>query len=113
MTDKAREKAREKDPRSQQIAERKKRMKELNPPPERVRVTPKDDDMRRVLKHPSAQKFPASGSMEWPLDQFTRRRIKDGSVTEDKAKQKKPAESSSQPQSQPAPTPEQPPKPAA
>ena len=72
------------DPRSKQIAERKALMRKLNPPIERVRVTPADDDMRRVLKHPNGFKFPPTGSVEWPLDQFTRRRIKDGSVSIEK-----------------------------
>ena len=47
-----------------------------------VRVTPRDDDMRRVLKHPNGMAFrDDGGSVEWPLDRFTRRRIRDGSVT--------------------------------
>ena len=35
-----------------------------------VRVTPANDDMRRVLKHPRAGGFPTSGSVEWPDDRF-------------------------------------------
>lgn len=75
-------KSEEKSLREQQVEARKKRMAELNPPIARVRVTPANDDLRRVLKHPKGGlAFPAgSGSVEWPLDQFTRRRIKDGSV---------------------------------
>jgi hypothetical protein len=47
-----------------------------------VRVEPANDDLRRVLKHPRGFRFPPkSGSVEWPLDRFTRRRIADGSVT--------------------------------
>src|SRR4249919_1515878 len=46
-----------------------------------IRVEPANDDMRRVLKHiPSGIKFRSEGSVEWPDDQFTRRRIADGSV---------------------------------
>jgi len=47
-----------------------------------VRVLPKNDDYRRVLKHPNGMRFrDDGGSVEWPLDRFTRRRIADGSVT--------------------------------
>jgi hypothetical protein len=77
----------EKSLREQQVAARKERMAKLNPPLERVRVTPANDDLRRVLKHPKGAKFPASGSVEWPLDQFTRRRIKDGSVTREEKRE--------------------------
>jgi hypothetical protein len=75
------EHSKEQDLRSQHIAARKKHMadmaKQKRP---RVRVTPGDDDMRKVLKHPNGVGFPASGSVEWPHDQFTRLRIRDGSV---------------------------------
>jgi len=78
----------EKSLREQQLDARKKRMAELNPPARSVRVTPANDDLRRVLKHPrSGTKFPASGSVEWPLDQFTRRRIKEGAVTVEERQQ--------------------------
>lgn len=43
-------------------------------------VEPANDDMRRLLKHPRGIKFRSEGSIEWPDDQFTRRRIADGSV---------------------------------
>ena len=71
----------QKDPRTLQIEARKKRMKELKQSLPRVRVNPVSDEMRRALVHPNGRKFPEGGSVEWPLDQFTRRRIKDGSVT--------------------------------
>ena len=45
-----------------------------------IRVEPRDDDMRRLLKHPSGIRFRPEGSVEWPDDQFTQRRIRDGSV---------------------------------
>jgi len=45
-----------------------------------IRVEPRDDDMRRLLKHPSAGGFRSEGSIEWPDDTFTRRRLKEGSV---------------------------------
>jgi hypothetical protein len=53
---------------------------------EGVRVVPAagdgftEDQMRRLLKHPSAGGFRSEGSIEWPNDTFTRRRLKEGSV---------------------------------
>jgi hypothetical protein len=98
--------------RETQIEARRKLMAELNPPLERVRVTPANDELRRVLKHPKGNKFPESGSTEWPLDQFTRRRIKDGSV---KRESERRAQSTPKPAAaaQPAPPAHEPPKPAA
>jgi hypothetical protein len=49
-------------------------------PPQTVKVEPRDDDVKRVLKHPRAGAFKSTGSTEWPMDQFTQRRINDGSV---------------------------------
>lgn len=46
----------------------------------RVRVNPRDDIIRRDIRHGSIR-FPAEGSVEWPLDQFTKRRLRDGTVT--------------------------------
>jgi hypothetical protein len=48
--------------------------------PQRVRVSPRDDGIRRILKHPAAGAFRSEGSVEWPLDQFTKRRLREGSV---------------------------------
>jgi hypothetical protein len=45
-----------------------------------MKVFPKNDDVRRVLYHPSAGKFRAEGPAEWPDDSFTNRRIKDGDI---------------------------------
>ena len=45
-----------------------------------IRVEPRDDDMRRLLKHPNGVRFRSEGSIEWPDDQFTHRRIADGTV---------------------------------
>ena len=45
-----------------------------------IRVVPADDDMRRLLKHPRAGGFRSEGSIEWPNDNFTRRRLREGSV---------------------------------
>jgi hypothetical protein len=47
----------------------------------RLRVSPSNDEMRKVLKHPTVGPFRAEGSTEWPLDQFTKRRFRDGSIT--------------------------------
>lgn len=56
-----------------------------------VKVLPKNDDMRRLLRHPSNNvAFQAEGPMDWPDDSFTFRRIRDGDVTvvEEKAEEK-------------------------
>ena len=45
-----------------------------------VRVEPRDEDIRRVLKHPSGVRFRSEGSVEWPDDKFTWRRLRDGDV---------------------------------
>jgi hypothetical protein len=47
----------------------------------RVRVLPANDDLRRILKHPRAMKFRSTGSVEWPYDKFTQRRLREGSIT--------------------------------
>jgi hypothetical protein len=46
-----------------------------------VSVSPANDDMRRLLKHPSAGGFPKSGAATWPDDRFTQRRVADGDIT--------------------------------
>jgi hypothetical protein len=47
----------------------------------RVRVLPRDESVRRDIRHmPGGIAFPAEGSVEWPLDQFTKRRLIDGTV---------------------------------
>jgi hypothetical protein len=50
-----------------------------------VKVTPKNDTLRKLLRHPRAGGFRAEGSAEWPDDRFTQRRVKDGDVTVEKA----------------------------
>lgn len=45
-----------------------------------VRVVPTDDKYRRVLKHPNGVAFRSEGSVEWPNDRFTKRRIAEGVV---------------------------------
>lgn len=48
--------------------------------PKRVRLIPRDDVIRKSLKHPASGGFLTQGSIEWPLDQFTKRRLRDGDV---------------------------------
>jgi len=67
--------------------------RKIHGPQPGVRVLPSDDDMRRFLKHPRAGGFRSTGSVEWPNDTFTQRRLRDGSVKlEDAAEQKSAAE---------------------
>lgn len=58
--------------------------------PPGIRVTPRDDDMRRVLKHPTAGGFRKEGATTWPNDRFTKRRLQDGTVKRDE--EQKPGE---------------------
>ena len=46
----------------------------------RLRVEPKNDLMREILRHPSAGFFRGAGAAEWPDDQFTQRRLRDGDI---------------------------------
>lgn len=61
------------------FAEHVARMRKLRHRPG-VRVVPKDDEMRRLLKHPTAGAFRPEGGLEWPDDDFTFRRLRDGDV---------------------------------
>ena len=45
-----------------------------------LKVTPKNDTTRKLLKHPRAGAFPKEGAAEWPDDRFTKRRIADGDI---------------------------------
>lgn len=45
----------------------------------RVRVEPTKPEYR-VLRHPSGMAFRAEGSVEWPNDRFTQRRVAEGSI---------------------------------
>ena len=58
-----------------------------------MKVLPKDDAMRKLIKHPTAGGFHEEGPAEWPDDQFTTRRLRDGDVTlaEPKAEHKEPS----------------------
>src|SRR5262245_21529669 len=46
----------------------------------RVRVEPASDELRRVLRHPNGMGFRKEGSVEWPMDRFTRRRLAEGAI---------------------------------
>jgi hypothetical protein len=45
-----------------------------------IRVLPSNDDMRRVLKHPTAGGFRKEGGATWPNDRFTKRRLQDVTI---------------------------------
>jgi hypothetical protein len=86
--------------------ERLAKVKSLTQAP-RVRVVPKNDELRKVLKHPTAgMAFRESGSVEWPLDNFTKRRIRDGDVT---IEEREPREQGRRHEAAPPPPPVQPP----
>jgi hypothetical protein len=57
-----------------------------------IRVVPTDEKLRGVLKHPNGTKFRSKGSIEWPNDRFTQRRLRDGSVKIEAKKQEAKAE---------------------
>lgn len=46
-----------------------------------MKVWPKNDGLRKWLKHPTGVGFRESGPATWPSDAFTTRRIRDGDVT--------------------------------
>ena len=48
-----------------------------------VRVLPKNETIRKLLKHPVGGAFRAEGPAEWPSDSFTARRIADGDIIAD------------------------------
>jgi hypothetical protein len=73
---------------SQQLSDRQKRLaarqadlRARTPRAPMLRVEPTSDDYRKYLTHPRGRPFPeGSGSVEWPADRFTRRRIAEGAV---------------------------------
>ena len=69
----------------QRMKERTERMRKMHTRPG-IRVEPANDDMRRVLAHPRAGHFRSEGSMEWPDDTFTYRRLRDGDIKRVEAK---------------------------
>lgn len=55
-------------------------------------VWPKNDQMRKLLRHPHGKTaFPPQGPADWPDDSFTARRIADGDVSLEETKTKPPA----------------------
>jgi hypothetical protein len=76
-----------------------------------VKVLPKNEAMRKLLKHPSDNvAFPEANAernwLDWPDDSFTHRRITDGDVTvveEKKPEEKKPAEDKAASEEKPSP----------
>ncbi|MBR0879622.1 hypothetical protein ACVMGC_001022 [Bradyrhizobium barranii subsp. barranii] len=75
-----------------QISERKQRQNErmalvhsFRPKP--VRVVPANDEIRKRIKHPNGMGFRPEGSVEWPNDRFTKRRLKEGVVTLEESKE--------------------------
>lgn len=73
--------------RKQQLDARKERLRAAIPKIERVRVMPANDDIRKYIRHPSGIAFPAQGSVEWPNDGFTKRRLREGSVTREEKRE--------------------------
>jgi hypothetical protein len=47
----------------------------------RARVLPTSEALRQVLRHPHGMAFRSTGSVEWPFDKYTQRRVRDGSIT--------------------------------
>jgi hypothetical protein len=45
-----------------------------------IRVEPRDEEMRVLMKHPRGGGFRSVGSVEWPDDRFTRRRLQEGVI---------------------------------
>jgi hypothetical protein len=46
----------------------------------RVRVEPTSDAYRQAIRHPNSGGFRPTGSVEWPNDRFTQRRVAEGAV---------------------------------
>jgi hypothetical protein len=60
--------------------------KDFDERPKVVRVVPKNENLRKYLKHGVTKVgFLAEGAVEWPNDQFTRRRLKEGDITIEEA----------------------------
>jgi hypothetical protein len=58
-------------------------------------VVPAREELRNSLRHvPTGRRFRAEGSVEWPMDSFTVRRLRDGDikiVTAEEEEKKEPA----------------------
>lgn len=46
-----------------------------------MKVIAKNDEVKRVLYHPTAGAFREDGTAEWPEDTYTARRLADGDIT--------------------------------
>jgi len=60
----------------------------------RVNLAPGKEHLRGTLAHPNGMRFRPEGSIEWPNDRFTQRRIADGDIVivePDKEENAKPA----------------------
>jgi hypothetical protein len=61
--------------------ERLKILKNAQPQQVGIRVEPRDETIRKYIKHqPRGIAFRPTGSIEWPNDRFTQRRLLDGTV---------------------------------
>ena len=67
-------------PQHQRRFKRLQRLKDARPEVKLLNVIPTNDAHRPVLKHPTGVKFKETGSAAWPDDNFTHRRLRDGSV---------------------------------
>jgi len=68
-----------------------KAMKEANAIPG-VRVVPAREELRDSLVHyPTGRRFRSEGSVEWPNDRFTQRRLADGDIKLAEETEAKPA----------------------
>jgi hypothetical protein len=56
-----------------------------------MKVYPRDETIRKIIRHPSTGPFPAEGPAEWPDDSYTARRIQDGDVTTEAPSDDKPS----------------------
>jgi hypothetical protein len=69
----------------------------------RVRVEPTSEEFRRAIRHPSGMRFRPEGSVEWPNDRFTQRRVAEGSVRIVEAADKRQQTNGPQESAEPAP----------
>jgi hypothetical protein len=64
--------------------------------PLRVMPAPGREHLRSILRHPNGTRLRREGSVEWPNDRYTQRRIADGDIIEEpkqeNAQQEKPAQ---------------------
>jgi hypothetical protein len=46
-----------------------------------MKVKAKNETIAKFIRHPSGGSFQSDGTANWPNDQFTKRRIRDGDIT--------------------------------